>query len=45
MMIIGGHISGVLFFRVIFSLLVIFLILFLYKKFQGLFNKFVFVKI
>jgi spore maturation protein SpmB len=45
MIIIGGHISGVLFFRVIFSLLIVFLILFLYKKFHALFNKFVFVKI
>ena len=44
MMIIGGHISGVLFFRIIFCLIIVFLILYLYKKFSGLF-KFVFVKI
>ena len=42
MMIIGGHISGVLFFRIIFCLIIVFLILYLYKKFSGLF-KFVFV--
>jgi hypothetical protein len=44
MMIIGGHISGVLFFRIIFCLIIVFLILYLYKKFSGIF-KFVFVKI
>ena len=45
MIIIGGHISGVLFFRVIFSLLIVFLILFLYKKFTLIFNKLIFVKV
>ena len=45
MTILGGHISGILFFRVIFSLMVVLGILFLYKKFTLLFNKLVFVKI
>jgi len=45
MTILGGHISGILFFRVIFSLIVVLGILFLYKKFTLLFNKLVFVKI
>ena len=45
MTILGGHISGILFFRVIFSLVVVLGILFLYKKFTLLFNKLVFVKI
>jgi spore maturation protein SpmB len=45
MTILGGHISGILFFRVIFSLVVVIGILFLYKKFTLLFNKLVFVKI
>jgi hypothetical protein len=45
MMIIGGHISGVLFFRVIFSLIIVFAILFLYRKYQAPFNKFIFAKI
>jgi len=44
MTILGGHISGILFFRVIFSLVVVLGILFLYKKFTLLFNKLVFVK-
>jgi len=45
MTILGGHISGILFFRVIFSLIVVLGILFLYKKFHTLFDKLVFVKI
>ncbi|MFM8245298.1 MAG: nucleoside recognition protein [Candidatus Fonsibacter sp.] len=44
MSIMGGHLSGILFFRLIFSLLIVFIILFLYKNFEGLFQKFIFVR-
>lgn len=45
MTILGGHISGILFFRVIFSFFIVLGILLLYKKFHTLFDKLVFVKI